>query len=443
MAVRLSGMLALLLASIFAGAAAENWAVLVAGSNGYWNYRHQADVCHAFKTLVSRGFNPDKIITLLYDDVANSYRNPYRGKLYNKPAKTLEEAEDVYAGCRRDYVGEAVTPDKFVSVLTGDAKAAGGRVLTSTSEDNVFINFADHGAVGLIAFPDGVLHANRLNGALKTMHEKGMFKQLVFYLEACESGSMFEGLLPSSLPIYAVTAANARESSWGTYCGSDARVGGKNIGSCLGDLFSVNWMEDTDRIAPGDTLDQQFARVKKLTDKSHVMLYGQKSIGAEKVSAFLGPGAGANRLDTAQPTGSVSSRDAKMDMLQQDFQRNSSSEAAEALIAEIRDRREAQTLGEFIASKTLGSHTAARELAAAPVVLEGASLTWTAARASCHELAVEGFGQSCGWTENRLPLSKVLYQLCERTGENPKAVLAAAAEACGSATKASRAEVWA
>ena len=42
--------------------------------------------------------------------------------------------------------------------------------------------------------------------------------------------------------IYAITATNATTSSWGTYCGSDAKVAGKKIKSCLGDLFSVNWM---------------------------------------------------------------------------------------------------------------------------------------------------------------------------------------------------------
>lgn len=438
------GMLSLCLACLFAGAAADNWAVLVAGSNGFWNYRHQADVCHAFKTLVSRGFHPDKIITMLYDDVADSRMNPFPGKLFNKPAETMEEAVDVYEGCRRDYVGRHVTPDTFVAVLTGDAKAAGGRVLKSTSEDNVFINFADHGAVGLIAFPTGVLHANTLMSALKTMHEKGMYKELVFYLEACESGSMFEGLLPSSLNIYAVTAANAKESSWGTYCGGDAMIGGKNIGSCLGDLFSVNWMEDTDKIAPGDSLDNQFARVKKLTAQSHVMRYGQLAISARKVADFQGPGAGGLRLGAPKPSSSVESRDAKMQMLHQNFERNSSAEAADELVSEIRDRQEAQSLGEFIAAKTLsGSQTAARELMAAPVTSEGVSLNWTAARVSCHELAVEGFGQSCGWTENRLRLSKVLYQLCERSVDDPKPVIAATAEACGAVAKAPRADVWA
>jgi legumain len=27
------------------------WALLVAGSNGYDNYRHQADICHAYQVL--------------------------------------------------------------------------------------------------------------------------------------------------------------------------------------------------------------------------------------------------------------------------------------------------------------------------------------------------------------------------------------------------------
>ena len=34
----------------------DHWAVLVAGSNGYFNYRHHADVCHAYHLLRSQGF---------------------------------------------------------------------------------------------------------------------------------------------------------------------------------------------------------------------------------------------------------------------------------------------------------------------------------------------------------------------------------------------------
>lgn len=64
-------------------------------------------------------------------------------------------------------------------------------------------------------------------------------------MEACESGSMFVDL-SKNLNIYALSAASPDESSWAAYCGDQAVVNNVNIGSCLGDLFSVNWMEDTD-----------------------------------------------------------------------------------------------------------------------------------------------------------------------------------------------------
>jgi len=65
-------------------------------------------------------------------------------------------------------------------------------------------------------------------------------------MEACESGSMFVDL-PKNINIYAVSASNPTESSWGTYCPPDDMVNGKEVGSCLGDLFSINWMEDADK----------------------------------------------------------------------------------------------------------------------------------------------------------------------------------------------------
>ena len=78
------------------------------------------------------------------------------------------------------------------------------------------------------------------------MYDNNLYKELVFYLEACESGSMFQKL-PKNWRIYATSAASPSESSWAYYCSPDDVVNGKHIGSCLGDHYSINWMEDTDR----------------------------------------------------------------------------------------------------------------------------------------------------------------------------------------------------
>jgi len=47
------------------------------------------------------------------------------------------------------------------------------------------------------------------------MSPRSGFAEMVIYIEACESGSIFQGTLDDGLKIYAVTAANAVESSWG------------------------------------------------------------------------------------------------------------------------------------------------------------------------------------------------------------------------------------
>lgn len=80
-----------------------------------------------------------------------------------------------------------------------------------------------------------VLLSNRFSSPCKTQ---------AFYVEACESGSMFEGLLPEGLNIYASTAANAVENSYGTYCPDDYHYVPLEYDTCLGDLYSVSWMED-------------------------------------------------------------------------------------------------------------------------------------------------------------------------------------------------------
>ncbi|CAG2180550.1 unnamed protein product [Oppiella nova] len=49
------------------------------------------------------------------------------------------------------------------------------------------------------------------------MYDNHKYSKLVFYLEACESGSMFNKLLPKNINIFATTASNPTESSYACY----------------------------------------------------------------------------------------------------------------------------------------------------------------------------------------------------------------------------------
>ncbi|KAL3818189.1 hypothetical protein ACJIZ3_004094 [Penstemon smallii] len=271
------------------------WAVLVAGSNGFGNYRHQADVCHAYQILKKGGLKDDNIIVFMYDDIANNDLNPRKGVIINHPT-----GGDVYAGVPKDYTGEQVTADNLYAVILGDknaVKGGSGKVVNSKPNDRIFIYYSDHGGPGVLGMPNmPYLYAKDFIDVLKKKHASNSYKEMVIYIEACESGSIFEGMMPDNLDIYVTTASNAVESSWGTYCpGMDPAPPPEFI-TCLGDLYSVAWMEDSEsHNLKRETVEQQYQQVKERTSNyntynagSHVMEYGNKSIKAEKVYLYQG-----------------------------------------------------------------------------------------------------------------------------------------------------------
>jgi len=289
-------MKAVVLGSMLAAAEAAHWAVIMAGSNTFDNYRHQADSCHAYHIAIKHGIPESNIIHLAYDDIAHNSENPFRPKIFNKPTKKGTPGKDVYEGCKIDYKGKEVNAANFIKVLSGDA-SSNGPVLKSTAADRVFVYYVDHGGPGILGVPygakGGYITAKSVNKALETLHSKGGYKELLFYLEACESGSIFNKLLTAP-NVKAVTAASPKESSWGWYCPGDTKTGGdmvdgKDVGACLGDEFSVRWMENADASdLSTETVGEQFAAVKKAVNKSHVQEYGVKTLDSEPAGNFEG-----------------------------------------------------------------------------------------------------------------------------------------------------------
>ncbi|KAF8564625.1 hypothetical protein P879_09988 [Paragonimus westermani] len=245
---------------------ARNWAVLVAGSNGWDNYRHQADICHAYQILTRRGIPKENIITFMYDDIAHNDFNI---------CLNVDEMQLILYW--------EVTPEMFMRVMKADSElnAVGKKVLNSGPDDNVFVYFTDHGAEGIIAFPNGLLHARELNETLTYMYEHKRYKEMVLYVEACFSGSMFEDILPQNIRVFTTTAANAQESSYAAFCEDP------NISACLADEYSYNWMTDTETHDIHQlSLQQQYGDVKDVTRSSHVMEYGDMSMGSLPVDQF-------------------------------------------------------------------------------------------------------------------------------------------------------------
>ncbi|KAL3138308.1 hypothetical protein ABBQ32_006119 [Trebouxia sp. C0010 RCD-2024] len=273
----------------------EIWALLIAGSGGWGNYRHQADVCHAYQILRHGGLPEENIVVMMADDIATSPSNPHPGQVFNRPG-----GPDVYDGVPIDYRGPDVTADNFLSVLAGAEPAvigSSGKVIKSGPDDRVFVFYADHGAPGILGMPTGpFLYADQLIDTLHRKAENRQFADMVLYIEACEAGSMFEGLLNDSLNIYVTTAANAHESSWGTYCPGMHPSPPSEFTTCLGDLYSVSWMENSEHEnLLKETLEKQFEAVKERVSRngtymqgSHVLQFGSLAIDEEPAADYLG-----------------------------------------------------------------------------------------------------------------------------------------------------------
>merc|ERR1712055_1238867 len=352
----------------------ELWVLLVAGSNGWFNYRHQADVCHAYQIVHAHGVPDDHIIVMMYDDIAYNKENPTPGKIINHPNGT-----DVYHGVPKDYV---------------------------------FVYFADHGAKGLVAFGQDVLKATALNQAIKDMHAAKKYNKMVFYVESCESGSMFKGLLDPSMNVYATTASNATTSSYACYFDKARKT-------FLGDVYSIKWMEDSDKEnIETETLEHQYKIVKKETNTSQVLQFGDMSMGKLKVGEFQGSSSNVLPTPPIPPQWLSCGRDAvpgpevPYKVLQKSMEAATTpEERAEA--KEKLDRLLANRKFMLNTVHTLVNRITGDNQASSAIFTENVELT----QHDCYYAAVDEFHAKCfnvGLNDYALRMLNPLVNLCEK-----------------------------
>ncbi|XP_024996271.1 vacuolar-processing enzyme beta-isozyme-like [Cynara cardunculus var. scolymus] len=308
------------------------WAVLIAGSKGYFNYRHQASVCHAYQILKKGGLKDENIIVFMYDDIALNPLNPIPGIIINNP-----RGPDVYADVPKDYTGESVSAVNFHAVILGNkegVQGGSGKVLASKPNDKIFIYYADHGGPGVLGMPNmPFLYADDFIQVLKFKHESRTYSEMVIYVESSESGSIFQGMLPTDWNIYVTTSTNMYQPSWATYCPGTRTPPTAEFGVCIGDLYSISWMEDSEsEDLCNETLREQYLKVKMRTYNNHsshgsqVMQYGTLHISNETVSEYQGSlpwNLKTNKsVQSFEPMGVVDQRDADLYSMWQTYKKS-------------------------------------------------------------------------------------------------------------------------
>ena len=212
--------------------------------------------------------------------------------------------------------------------------------------------------------------------------------------------------------------------------GGGDSVNGHELRTCLGDLYSVKWMEDSDLASSSsETLEQQYNKVKAEVNKSHVLQFGDQSIAQEPLVDFQG-NAPAAAVASSTPLASASApsshddssleaRSLDLSVALANFLRTEEEGEASRLIALVQERLDAAKRFRAIARAVPGGADAPSRELRAELDLD------------CHFEAHQAYVRECGrWTEASLKHSATLAKLCEHTAGDAAPIAAAVRAVC-------------
>ena len=187
-----------------------NKAVLICGSQGWYNYRHQADLLYVYRTLKAHNFTDDDIILIMRDDIAYHPKNKYQGVI-----KASEDGENLYRDVVIDYRADTLGVQDIEDILVGNKSDRLKTVLESTENDNVLLYWTGHGTNKSFSwletgekFTD--LHMER---TVRKMYEDKKYLSMLIFTEPCYSGSVIQAIEGIPL-VLGITAADNNESSF-------------------------------------------------------------------------------------------------------------------------------------------------------------------------------------------------------------------------------------
>ena len=244
-------------------AVSKRWALLVAASSGWANYRFQADIFAFYQKLKKMGYDDDHIIVIAEDDLVNHERNLYPGELFVRL-----NGDNVYEPNVIDYKLSSLDPLKMKDVLTGKSSKSLPKVIQAKSTDNVFVFWSGHGTPGYLEYGKNKISYEQIVSFIKQIPHR----KVLVAVEACYSGGLGETAEKADIPgIVFLTAASPYETSK-----ADER--NEEMGVYLSNYFTRGFMELLAE-QPDATLRDMYIELASKISGSHVQLYNVKNYG--------------------------------------------------------------------------------------------------------------------------------------------------------------------
>lgn len=243
----------------------DNYAVVVAATKGWGNYRHQADALAMYQLLKQHGYDDDHIILIMEDDIAGSKYNRYPGVV-----KVTPDGENLHHDVKIDYRMSDLYPADLTYIFTGNATLRVPTVLQSTPNDNVLVFWSGHGDDGLLNYGENDLYAESIRNILLQMQAEGKYRKLLFVVEACYAGSVAEVCRGIKGALF-ITASNNAETS-------KADMYDSNLQVYLSNGFTRAFQTKITG-QPDVTFRDLFYFVATQTVGSHASMYNQENFG--------------------------------------------------------------------------------------------------------------------------------------------------------------------
>lgn len=241
----------------------DNYAVLVAGSEGWYNYRHQADVLGFYQYLKGKGYDDDHIILIMADDIAFNELNPLQGVVRREIS-----GENLYENVQIDYKLGDLTLKDLKQILTSGPSEKYPVTLGSSENDNVLFFWSGHGTKKGWSWKEtedvSPEFAHEMFSAMK-------FRKQFAIIETCYSGVVGEGC--TGIPgLLMMTAANPYEPSK-AYAFDD------EIGVDLSNTFTASILSHLEE-NPKSVIRDLYLHAFDKTNGSHVMVYNSDWYGS-------------------------------------------------------------------------------------------------------------------------------------------------------------------
>ena len=239
----------------------DNYAVLVAASQGWKNYRHQADVLGMYHFLKGKGYDDDHIIMIMADDIAYNEKNPSQGMVCREIG-----GDNLYKDIQIDYKLGDLALEDLEHILTDDPSEVYPVTLGSSENDNVLFFWSGHGTQQGWKWKEDDLNADFAREMFSDMR----FRKMFAIVETCYSGVVAQDC--TGIPgLLMMTAANPYETS-------KADAFDNELQAYLSNTFTssiLSWFESN----PDTVIRDLYLHAFDKTNGSHVMVYNPEYYG--------------------------------------------------------------------------------------------------------------------------------------------------------------------